>query len=80
MADAAEVARRHDEAFNAQDRVGRRAVEAPDLETVLPGGMSLRGRDRVHEIVKAFCEALPDGRISATTNGSRERSWSPRER
>jgi predicted ester cyclase len=63
MADAIEVARQHDEAFNAQDPEGRRAVEAPNIEAVLPGGMTLRGPDQVHE-VKVFWEALPDGKIN----------------
>lgn len=64
MEDAMEVARQYDEAFNAQDPEGRRAVEAPDVQAVLPGGMTLRGPDQVHEVVKVFWEALPDGKIN----------------
>lgn len=64
MADVIEAARQHDEAFNAQDPEGRRAVEAPDIEAVLPGGMTLQGPDQLHEVVKVFWEALPDGKIN----------------
>jgi steroid delta-isomerase-like uncharacterized protein len=65
MADPMEAASRHDEAFNAQDVDGRLATEAPDIELVMPGGMTLRGREQTLEVVKVFWEALPDGRISA---------------
>jgi steroid delta-isomerase-like uncharacterized protein len=65
MPDAVEVARQYDEAFNAQDSDGRRAVAAPDMEAVLPGGMTLRGHDQIHEVVEVFWEALPDGKIDA---------------
>jgi steroid delta-isomerase-like uncharacterized protein len=63
MRDALEVARQYDEAFDAQDPEGRRALVAPDMEAVLPGGMTLRGPDQIHEVEKAFWEALPDGKI-----------------
>jgi ketosteroid isomerase-like protein len=65
MADVVEVARSYDEAFNAQDSDARRAIEAQDIETVFPGGMTLRGPDQLSEIAKAFWDALPDGRISS---------------
>jgi steroid delta-isomerase-like uncharacterized protein len=64
MADVIELARRHDEAFNAQDAAGRKAIEAPDVETVMPGGVTLRGHDQVMQVVGAFWEALPDARIT----------------
>ncbi len=60
---ATETPQRHDEAFNAQDAEGRMAVEAPDIEAVLPGGLSLRGSDQLLQVVRAFWEALPDARI-----------------
>lgn len=63
MADPSETARRHDEAFNAQDAEGRRAIEASDIETVLPGGLVLQGPEQTLGIVRAFWEALPDARI-----------------
>ena len=65
MTNPIETARRHDEAFNAQDAEGRASIEAPDIEAVLPGGLSLRGPDQLLGIVRAFWEALPDVRIAA---------------
>jgi steroid delta-isomerase-like uncharacterized protein len=62
--DVIELARRYDEAFNAQDADGRIAIEAPDIEVVMPGGMKLRGREQVMEVARAFWEALPDGKIA----------------
>ena len=64
MADVMELARQHDEAFNAHDADGRRAIEAREIEFVMPGGMSLRGHENVMQVVQAFWEALPDGRIT----------------
>ena len=63
MADPTETARRHDEAFNAQDAERRRAIEAPDIEAVLPGGLVLQGPEQTLAMVRAFWEALPDARI-----------------
>jgi steroid delta-isomerase-like uncharacterized protein len=65
MADVIEIARRHDDAFNSHDADGRAAIEAPDIETVMPGGMTLRGHDQVMQVVRVFWEALPDARISS---------------
>lgn len=64
MADVIELARRHDEAFNAQDEAGRRAIEAPDIEAVMPGGITLRGHGQAMQVVRAFWEALPDARVT----------------
>ena len=64
MADVIELARRHDEAFNSHDAAGRAAIEAPDIELVMPGGMELHGHDQAMEVVQAFWEALPDGSIT----------------
>lgn len=64
MADAIEVTRRYDDAFNAQDAEARAAHQTPDIEAVLPGGMTLHGPDQVAEVVRVFWEALPDGKIS----------------
>ena len=63
MSDPTEAARRHNEAFNAQDAEGRRAIEASDIEAVLPGGLVLQGPEQTLGIVRAFWEALPDARI-----------------
>jgi ketosteroid isomerase-like protein len=65
MADVIELARRHDDAFNSHDADGRAAIEAADIETVMPGGMTLRGHEQVMQVVRAFWEALPDGRITS---------------
>jgi predicted ester cyclase len=65
MADVIELATRHDDAFNSQDADGRAAIEAPDIEVVMLGGMTLRGHDQVMQVVRAFWEALPDGNITS---------------
>lgn len=63
MADSLELARRYDEAFNAQDAEARKRLESADVEVVMPGGMTLRGPDQVIQVVQAFWQALPDGKI-----------------
>jgi steroid delta-isomerase-like uncharacterized protein len=65
MADVIELARRHDDAFNSHDADGRAAIEAPDIEFAMPGGMTLRGHEQVREVVRAFWDALPDANITA---------------
>jgi predicted ester cyclase len=65
MAEVIELARRHDDAFNSQDADGRAAIEAPDIEFVMPGGVTIRGHEQVMQVVRAFWEALPDGKITA---------------
>ena len=60
---AIDAAKQHDEAFNAKDPEARLATEDPDIEAVLPGGLELRGRDQLMEIVKAFWQAMPDAQI-----------------
>lgn len=65
VVDAVDTARRHDEAFNSRDAEGRMAVMAPDVETLLPGGLSLHGMEQVLGIAMAFWEGLPDARITA---------------
>jgi steroid delta-isomerase-like uncharacterized protein len=64
MADVSDLARRHDEAFNSQDADARGEIEAPDIEVVMPGGMTLNGREQVMQVVRAFWEALPDARLT----------------
>lgn len=63
MADV--IARRHDDAFNSHDADARAAIEGPDVDFILPGGITLRGHEHVMPVVRAFWEALPDGRITA---------------
>jgi predicted ester cyclase len=64
MADPIEAAQRHDEAFNAQDPQARMAAETTDIESVLPGGITLRGPEQVVGFLQIFWEALPDARIT----------------
>jgi len=61
--DPAEVARRHDEAWNSKDVEARKALCSPDIDVEMPGGMQLRGLDQVNQIESAFWEALPDSEI-----------------
>ena len=65
MAEPLELANRHDAAFNAQDAEARLAIEAPDLEVIMPGGLRLHGPEQVMEVVKGFWTALPDCKILA---------------
>lgn len=65
MSDPLETARRHDEAFNTQDAEARLAIEAANIESVLPGGTTLRGNEQTLEVVRVFWEALPDATIVA---------------
>lgn len=65
-ADPIDVARRHDDAWNAKDGEGRTACSSPDIETELPGGMQLKGRDQVQQVEGAFWQALPDSQIKRT--------------
>jgi steroid delta-isomerase-like uncharacterized protein len=67
MADVIELARRHDDAFNSHDADGRSAIEAPDIEVVMPGGMTLHGHEQAMQVVSAFWEAIPDARITRDT-------------
>jgi ketosteroid isomerase-like protein len=66
MADASEVARAHDDAWNTKDVEGRNACSAPDIELEMPGGMQLKGVDQVRQVEGAFWEALPDSQIKRT--------------
>lgn len=64
--DPIDVARRHDEAYNAKDIEERKACCAPDIEVEMPGGMHLKGLDQVQQIEGAFWRALPDSKIKRT--------------
>lgn len=66
MADAREVARLHDDAWNAKDVEARKSYCAPDIETEMPGGMHLKGLDQVLQVEAAFWQALPDSQIKRT--------------
>jgi steroid delta-isomerase-like uncharacterized protein len=65
MADALlEATRRHDDAFNAHDADARMTSETPDIESVLPGGITLRGNQEVVSFLASFWEALPDANLT----------------
>jgi steroid delta-isomerase-like uncharacterized protein len=59
-----ELARRHDDAFNSHDADARRAIVAPDVEMIMPGGMTLNGHEQVMQVESAFWDALPDAKIT----------------
>lgn len=65
MSDVTAAAEKHDDAFNAQDAEARLRIESPDIEVVMPGGMVLHGPEQTLQVVRAFWEALPDGKIVA---------------
>lgn len=64
MAESLEAARRHDEAFNAHDPKARMATETTDIETVLPGGITLRGPEQEIGFLQIFWAALPDAKVT----------------
>jgi predicted ester cyclase len=66
MADPRDVARRHDDAYNAKDVEGRKQCVSPDVEMEFPGGMHFRGLDEVQQIESVFWTAIPDGKIKRT--------------
>ena len=66
MGDPREVARRHDEAYNAKDVEARKQCCSPDIETELPGGMRLQGIEQAQQIESVFWTAIPDGHIKRT--------------
>jgi predicted ester cyclase len=63
MSEALDVAKRHDEAFNTHDAEARLGIEAPDIEFVMPGGVTLLGSKNMLPVVQSFWEALPDAAI-----------------
>ena len=67
MADPSDVAHRHDDAWNAKDVDGRKAVCSPDMELEMPGGMQFKGFDQIQQVEAAFWEALPDSQIKRAT-------------
>jgi steroid delta-isomerase-like uncharacterized protein len=66
MASTKEAADRHLAAFNEKDLEGFVGNEAPDIEFVIPGGITLRGREQVRDYMKLFWNAFPDMRVTAT--------------
>jgi len=62
--EAGQVVKRIMAAANAQDIDEYLAMQHPQIELVLPGGVTLRGRDEVKEHVQAQWAAFPDGRVT----------------
>ena len=60
-----ETADRHVNAFNEKDLEKFVGNESPDIEFVIPGGITLRGRDQVREYMKLFWSAFPDLKVAA---------------
>ena len=51
-------------ALNARDIDAYLANQQPDVELVLPGGVTLHGRDQAGEYTEALWKAFPDGTLS----------------
>jgi steroid delta-isomerase-like uncharacterized protein len=66
MTSTKEAADRHVEAFNDKDLETFVGNESPDIEFVIPGGITLRGRDQVREYMKVLWSAFPDIKVAAT--------------
>lgn len=62
--DAGHVVERIMAAANAQDIVGYLAMQHPQIELLLPGGITLRGREQVKRHVQAQWTAFPDGQLT----------------
>jgi uncharacterized protein (TIGR02246 family) len=61
---AKDVLDRNIAAVNARDIEGYLANQQPDVEFVLPGGVTLRGREEVKQYTEALWEAFPDGTLA----------------
>jgi predicted ester cyclase len=66
VAEAVDVARQADDAFNSHDAEARMAFNTEDTELLAPGGVRLRGREQAG-LLAAFWEALPDATITWET-------------
>ncbi len=51
-------------ALNARDIDGYLANQRPDVEFVLPGDVTLHGRDQVRHYTEALWKAFPDGKLA----------------
>jgi steroid delta-isomerase-like uncharacterized protein len=66
MTSTKEAADRHLKAFNDKNLQEFVANESADVEFVIPGGVTLHGRDQVREYVKLLWSAFPDINVVAT--------------
>lgn len=65
MTSTKQAADRHVKAFNDKNLEEFVGNESPDIEFVIPGGITLRGRDQVREYMKLFWSAFPDIKVTA---------------
>ena len=63
MTSTKEAADRHIKAFNDKNLEEFVDNESPDIEFVIPGGITLRGREQVREYMKLFWSAFPDIKV-----------------
>jgi steroid delta-isomerase-like uncharacterized protein len=63
MASPIDVARRHDEAWNAKDADARIGCYSADVTVEMPGGMVLKGPDQVRQVENVFWTAIPDSEL-----------------
>jgi ketosteroid isomerase-like protein len=64
MSNATQIVARNMAVFNAKDIDKLLDNQCPEVEYVLPGGITFRGRDHVKQYVQTFWSAFPDGRLS----------------
>lgn len=64
MSNTKKIIERNMAAFNAQDIETLLGNQCPDVEFVLPGGVTFRGRDQMKRYVQASWSAFPDGKLT----------------
>lgn len=64
MTSAKQVLDRNIAALNARDMDGYLSNQSPDVEFVLPGGVTLHGRDQVKQYTETLWAAFPDGTLA----------------
>jgi uncharacterized protein (TIGR02246 family) len=62
--DPKQVLDRNITAINTRDIEGYLANQQPDVQFVLPGGVTLQGRDQLRDYVEAQWAAFPDGTLT----------------
>jgi len=64
MTSAKQVLDRNIAALNARDMEGYLSNQSPDVEFVLPGGVTLRGRDQLKQYTETLWAAFPDATLA----------------
>jgi predicted ester cyclase len=59
-----EVLNRNITALNSRDMEGYLANQQPDVEFLLPGRVTLQGRDAIQQFIEALWTAFPDGQLA----------------